>query len=438
MSTLVGSGSQQVTTGPPEVPPSVLGASLLSALQAAAASLAVVLVPVVAAWIATTGGATTWTDVVRLGVDLWVLAQHGGIVIPGGHVGMVPLGLTVVPLLACWYSGRRLARALDPHGERIAAGLSRARPAFPPMRALAVFAAAYALIVGIAAAVAGSDSARPIPGQAFLGAGVVATVAGGVGAGVYRVGTLRVALRRASRPLPAWVRDWLRPVGVALGLLLICSLVLLAGLLVVHRDRVITLHRALQPDLTGGVVLVLAQLLLLPNLVLWVASVIAGPGFAIGAGTSVTTSSVVLGPLPAVPVLGALPSPGAVPQAAGALVLLPVLAGMVVGRRLLPRAQPLWWRPLVDVVGVAVLLGATFTLLAWLSGGPAGPGRLAVTGPVAWRAGLALAAEVGTGALLTVVAGLAVPALARRGWDRFRGGPATRRDWDWDEPGPDD
>jgi hypothetical protein len=42
------------------------------------------------------------------------------------------------------------------------------------------------------------------------------------------------------------------------------------------------------------------------------------------------------------------------------------------------------------------------TVLAWLSGGPAGPGRLAEIGPVPWLTGLVFAAEIAAGAALAV------------------------------------
>jgi hypothetical protein len=58
--------------------------------------------------------------------------QHGGLAVDGGHVGLVPLGLTIAPLAACWLGGRRLSRMLDPRAEAIAAGATRAAPAWPP------------------------------------------------------------------------------------------------------------------------------------------------------------------------------------------------------------------------------------------------------------------------------------------------------------------
>jgi hypothetical protein len=55
---------------------------------------------------------------------------------------------------------------------------------------------------------------------------------------------------------------------------------------------------------------------------------------------------------------------------------------------------------------VALLTGLVWTGLSWLSGGPAGPGRLAQIGPSGWQVGLAVTVEVGAGALLAAGAGL--------------------------------
>jgi hypothetical protein len=438
MSTLVGPDLHEAPTGPHELPPSVVGVSLLAAVQAAAASLVLVLVPVVGTWTASTGGASDWPGVVRLGLDLWVLAQHGGIVVSDGHVGLVPLGLSAVPLAACWFAGRRLARALDPRAERIAAGATRAVPSFPPLRALVVFAAGYALLAGVAAVAGATPSAQPILGQAFVGAGTVAGVAGCLGAAAYRFGSAWAGVRAVARLLPPSVRLWLRPAAAALVLHLAASLAVVLALLVMHGDQVSGLQRALQPDAAGGFVLVLAQVTLLPDVVLWAAAVLAGPGFAIGAGTSVTTAGAVLGPLPALPLLGALPGPGAFPASAGLLLSVPVLAGLVSGMLLLRAGDAAWWRLLIDVAGIAAVVGVALTGLAWLSGGPAGPGRLAVTGPVAWQVGAAGALQVAAGTLLAVLVGRGLPFAGRWALDRWRADRGTGGDWVWDDDEDDD
>ena len=111
---------------PLDVRPAPTAAAVAAAAQAAGASLVAVLAPVVLAWVVDSGGHGTWVQAVRLALALWLLAQHGGLVVDGGHVGLVPLGLSLFPLAACWFGGRRLARVLDPRAEAIAAS-SRCR-----------------------------------------------------------------------------------------------------------------------------------------------------------------------------------------------------------------------------------------------------------------------------------------------------------------------
>ena len=54
--------------------------------------------------------------------------------------------------------------------------------------------------------------------------------------------------------------------------------------------------------------LAVAELAYLPNLVVWALAWLTGAGFAVGAGTHFAPDDVVGGALPAVPMLGALPS----------------------------------------------------------------------------------------------------------------------------------
>ncbi len=137
-----GNGSGLSLTGPPagDLLPMAQAAGALAAFQAAAASLVVVLVPVVATWVVTGGGSASWLEVVKVAAALWLLAQHTGLEIEGGRLALLPLGLTLVPLLACGYAGTRLARSLDPRAARIAAGATRAAPSPAPRAALLTMA----------------------------------------------------------------------------------------------------------------------------------------------------------------------------------------------------------------------------------------------------------------------------------------------------------
>jgi hypothetical protein len=415
MSALLDRVARLPTAGSRERTPAPVQAGAVAAVQAAAASLVFVLAPVVACWVIS-GSRATWFQAVQVGLDAWLLVQHAGIAVPGGHVGLLPIGVAALPLAACWLASRRLAQVLDPRAAAIEIGITRARPAQPPMLALGSFVSAYALLGLLASLVAATPQARPLATQAVLGCAVTAAAGGIAGSAAYRAGGGWAGLRSLWRMLrlPPQAGRWLRLGGLALAGLLACAAVLTLIAVSAGARREVVLYQALDPGVAGTVVLAALQLALLPNLVVWAAAFLAGPGFALGAGTTVDPHHTVLGPLPALPVLGALPQPGPQPQWMTALVLVPVLAGVVAGAvavRTRPHALPM--ELTADCAGLAAVAGAGFLLLAWLSGGPAGPGRLGETGPVAWPAGVAVAGECLAGALLAAAAGLAWRAVAR-------------------------
>ncbi|WP_198954980.1 DUF6350 family protein, partial [Kineosporia sp. R_H_3] len=144
--------------------PAAPTAAALAAVQAAGASLLVVLVPAVLTWLSATADRAPWTAVLRLGADLWLLGQHVPLAVPGGQVSFAPLGLLAVTGAALVTASRRMARVLDPLGDRIEAGATRSAPTRPPVLAGAVFVAVYAAIAALVAVAAGQPAARPDPG----------------------------------------------------------------------------------------------------------------------------------------------------------------------------------------------------------------------------------------------------------------------------------
>jgi hypothetical protein len=121
--------------------------------------------------------------------------------------------------------------------------------------------------------------------------------------------------------------------------------------------------------------------LVAPNLALLGSAYLLGPGFAIGAGTTVSPSAVSLGAVPAFPALAALPNEGPTP---GWLVLLmgvPALAAAIgagIGRRG-GEPQPL---DLAALRGAAAgfFAGVLITIAISLAGGAAGTGRMSDIG----------------------------------------------------------
>jgi hypothetical protein len=404
---------------PSDVRPAAPTAAALAAGQAAVASLVVVLVPVVLTWLTATSDRAAWTSVLRLGAVLWLLGQHVPVAIPGGEVSFAPLGLLLVAASTLVGSARRLARVLDPEGDRIEAGTTSVAPSGPGWGASALFVAVYAALAALVAAGAGSPAARPDPGRAAVTAAVLAAGCCALGVASYLTGRLRDVPALVADRMPEVVRGALRPAAAALAVQVGAGALLVAVMLVVEREGVTSLYGVLGAGVVGGAVLTVGQVAVLPNLAVWGAAFLAGPGFVVGRGTSVTPAAVSLGDLPAVPVLGALPTPGSMPGGVLLALLVPLAAGGVGGWLVLRRRgqDAGRWPAVVDTVLTGLFAGAGAAVLCWLAGGGIGPGRLGVAGPSPLANGAVLAAEVSIGALLVVGARAALPGLVNRSSD---------------------
>ena len=220
---------------------------------------------------------------------------------------------------------------------------------------------------------------------------------------------------------PEWravVIAGLRGGAAATAILMAVSAVLLAVLLLVDYARVIGLYESAHAGVLGGIAITVGQLAFLPNLVIWTASWLVGPGFAIGTGSSVGPLGTSLGPLPGVPVLGVLPEGDLGWGFLGLLV--PVLAGFAAGLAVRPglvsalgaRRSARW--TIAAGLGVGVVGGVLVGLLAWFSAGAAGPGRLVDVGPSPWAVGGIAAVELAVTATIALFAGRPSRASAAR------------------------
>ncbi len=377
----------------------------LTALQGAALSLLVVALPAVAVFVATSADPANadvaWTRAVVVAANLWLLAHGVPAALGGAVVSVVPLGLTALAVFTCYASARRSGHAT--RGAALAG------------------VGAYTLLTVLVALVAGADAGGVL--RALLGGVVVGTL--GLGAGLLR----RPEAPSWSRLVAPW-RDRLpggAAVGLRAGLLATAGLVGVAAVVTVvwvasGHATIAEVVAGLSLDAVGGVVLAVAELAFVPNLVVWALAWVAGPGFAVGAGTRFAPDDVVAGPLPAVPLLGALPDAGGGPLlAAPALVLaVGVLAGLALRRWSTPT------RPRDVAVSLGVLAGTVGGLVAVLvaaASGAVGPGRMAHVGA---HVGLvALLAAAGTGlaaACVCVPWDPEVRAAVRRRRERRRAG----------------
>ena len=303
----------------------------------------------------------------RVAGDAWALGQGAWLVQPWGVVSIVPLGVTLLSILAARRAGRRVAARAEDDVSDVDVAL-----------AAALVLGGYLVATLVVVVLAGAEESGPSLLRALIGstlvvsAGAVPTLVSGTGRG-------EAYARLAAGIVPTWVRGALRRAGVILALHLAAASMLLGGLLVRHADAGAAAVSALQPSTLDAVVLGIASLLVLPVLVIWTASWLVGPGVALGAGTLVSPTSVALGPLPAVPFAAALPTEQPHPWLV-AVEATPVLIG-VCAVLLLRRTRPAAW---TAALGQAVLAGALagvgLALLGAFASGSIGPGRLATVG----------------------------------------------------------
>ncbi|SDU79621.1 hypothetical protein SAMN04489737_0947 [Arcanobacterium phocae] len=141
------------------------------------------------------------------------------------------------------------------------------------------------------------------------------------------------------------------------------------------------IHGYYLTGVTGTIGLILLQLVYFPALVVWFFSWLVGAGFAVGTGTNFSIFGVESGPLPAIPVFGALPAPGEkMLWLFIVLVVLACLSGVVVARKLVPTTT--LSTQLVDATLAVVLSALVVSIMSFMALGAIGPGRMAETGPV--------------------------------------------------------
>lgn len=367
---------------PRTAPAAVVVPGVVSALWALGAGLVALAVPVLLVWASDARSGASAGEALRTAGQLWLLAHGGSLAVPAGVLGLTPLGLLAVPLALLHRAGRHGARTVEVDGLRLGAALTLAT-AFP-----------YAVGAGFLAALAGTQAVQPDPVTALLGAFAIGLI--GVASGVTR----EARLHRRFRRLP----DRLRRLGTAAAggvAALLGTGALVAGTaLAFHAGRATSLAGATDPGWVGGVGLFLLCLLLIPNAAVWGAAFALGPGFALGVGTSVSPLAVTLGPVPSLPLLAALPG-GDVPSFVLAAFALPLLAGILTGVLVARRSTGNARTVAAEALLAGLIAGIALTLLAWLSGGPLGGGRLADVGPSPWQTGLAAAVELGLPAAAT-------------------------------------
>jgi hypothetical protein len=351
------------------------------AIWTALLGLACLVCLTLAAWVTADHHDDAVRPALSTAVQAWLLAQHVSLTMPGGALGIVPLGLTAALAGLLVRSGRQAAR------------FSGATDRLDCLTTAFAVALPYGVVAALLTRPAQSGQLQASPLQALAWAFVLALACVGVGA-LREVGLWDPLISL----IPSSWRLVLRAGLAAAATVVACAAVIVAVGLAAHAKRAGELTSSLHGGVAGALLMAVISMAYLPNAVAWAAAFSLGPGFAVGAKTSVAVGGVHLGAVPAVPLLAPLPDTGPVPKAIWLLLLVPVLAGVIAGW-LLSRARPSATAPTMFDLQRGSACGAVCGVLlggfAWLSAGSLGPGRMAQLGPSAWQVGLAAAVEIG-------------------------------------------
>ena len=386
----------------------------IAAIEAAilvAISLGVVLVPLTLVWFLENNPEVDWLVTFRAASDFWLLSHGTGLVVPEGEilgilvpaflVTLVPLGMTIWLARSFYNAGKRFiaARALWPGwlgGSLVygasALGISTAAydSAIHPIAWQGVF---FPTILFLVFQVLGSLFGQP--DEIFEG-------------DILDQAPERDRVRRALNAFRLklhWsVRSIMGPAfraGTAITvMLLMVSAFTIAVLIALSWIDITRLYESVQVSVLGAVVLTIGQLALIPNLIIYGAAWLTGVGFSIGAGSLISPLGSQVGPLPAIPILGALP----VGQLEFGMISIAVvlLAAFVATLLIRKSADEIrfefataWTAAISLGLSIAFVTASQMGLLALMASGSAGPGRLSQVGVSPWLVALVVFVEVG-------------------------------------------
>ena len=346
----------------------VLGAALPQVLRSVAWLLLPTSFIALLAW-ATAGSATGNTgDPLRAALWIWIGAHSipFDLSLPpsglAGHLSYLPLGALIFPVLAIRNGVARTIERLDNDSSLVG-----------PARA--AFAIGYTLFAVAASLFSKTDSVRPVwyfaliyvlPFTLLCAATVGRRVALGQG---FLYGSRIIAL------------------------LLGISSIVFGILLLLNISMVKNLTTVLQPGIFGGFLLLLLNILYIPNAIVSTLAYFSGVGFAVGSGTLVSPISFRLNKIPAMPLLGALPENKSLISLIGVLVIV------AAGALLVTWTISLDQKVLVQSLIVAVLLAA---FVGYSGSGALITDAMSAVGVSTWKFTLAIAAQLGLGAALAI------------------------------------
>ncbi|AEV81792.1 hypothetical protein ACWT_0778 [Actinoplanes sp. SE50] len=331
----------------------------------------------------------------KAGAAAWLLGHGVPIGTSIGSLGLAPLLLTVLVLWRLGRAGLHVTRAI---GARHSGGVGAA------LLVAACVGGTYAAIGALTAHLIdgrGTDVSTARAASDFLALGVAGAL----------IGALRGsdAVTTLARRVPVVVRHGVRT-GLVAAFLMVGAGAAVGGLSVaLGGGDAAKIISAYHTGVAGQAGITLVSVAYAGNAAIWSTAYLLGPGFALGTGSVIRLTQLTVHDLPTLPLLAGLPN-GPVGGAGALLLALPVIAGAVAGWVLTQRLrygrahawrpgpgsgadapEPAWSLLLGAGLLAGPVAGVVLGVLAALSGGPVGDGRLAQIGPAAWSVGLVAA-----------------------------------------------
>lgn len=297
-------------------------------------------------------GTTTWQDVAGVVTGWWLTAFGGSLHFDGVAISLPPLLITLVTFLGLYFFVRKLPVTdwKDTSVFVVAAGATTALLGQLAPAGSNWWLAVVGMVVLAFLAVLSSKNRTD-----WFGAGFFNTPAGRA---IYD------GLILARRVIVA---------ALVLGTIGFVTAVVLgwSDILSINSYYILQWH--------SNVFMWLFQICYVPTLIVWSLAYMVGAGFAVGTGTSFSALGAESAPLPAVPILGALPQPGSgTPWIIAIVVLVVFLLGMRQSAAF-PDMKEALITGAIHVGFVAIIA----SILGALAQGSIGPERLAITGPEA-------------------------------------------------------
>lgn len=330
-------------------------------------SISVVLLPIaflsLIAW--ATAGSTNGntSDPIRAAIWLWLGAHHLAFNLTisqgaaAGWLTYLPLGALIFPVLAIRSGFKRSTERLDNEYQSIA--LART-----------LFISLYVLITAAIAFFVTTDSVKPVWYLTPLVTFPIVTL------------SVLSAERRKISSQPIFFAT--RIVAAFLGL----AFLVLGLSLLVNISTVKDLTQILQPGLLGGLLLLILNILYLPNAAVAAIGYFAGVGFGVGSDTIISPLSYRVPEIPALPILGALPT-GKFHWSLIA-VLIFVVAGVALTSWTLNQRPEVLWQTFT-----LVLFAIAF--MSWAASGSLMTEALSAVGVSIWKVTLAVGVEMAVG-----------------------------------------